>query len=62
MLLASVYDAIQYLTHVQLMRAQVKAKPPEPLARPGVKSNVKPINPEAVAYLAGLRERRGASA
>jgi len=62
MLLASVYDAVQRLTHVQLMRAQVKATAPEPLPRPGVKSNVRPINPAAASYLAGLRERRGASA
>ena len=62
MLLASVYDAIQRLTYVQYQRAGAKVPAPEPLARPGVKSNVKAINPAAAAYLAGLRERRGASA
>ena len=61
MLLASVYDAVQRLTHVQLMRAQVKASAPEPLPRPGVRSNVRAINPAAAAYLAALRENRGAA-
>lgn len=57
MLLASLFDAISMLIHVQISRAGVKSKPPEPLRRPGVvgKSRSKP-NPQAVAYLQKLRD------
>jgi hypothetical protein len=57
LLLANVADGIERLTHVQLRRAGVNAKMPDPIPRPGVRNNVRPINPAARAYLEQLRNR-----
>jgi hypothetical protein len=48
---------------VQYQRAGAKGlKPPQPLPRPGVASNVRAINPAARAYLEGVRARNAAAA
>jgi hypothetical protein len=57
LLLAAVADAIERLTFVQLSRAGTKPKQPQPIPRPGVRSNVRPINPAARAYLERIREQ-----
>jgi hypothetical protein len=51
LLLASISDAIAHLTYVQVSRAGVKAEPPEPMRRPGVRSNKVRQDPAAMAYL-----------
>lgn len=56
-LLARTGDLIQHLIWMQTDR---KTPPPEPLPRPGVKSNVVPLNRAAVDYLNRTRELRGA--
>jgi hypothetical protein len=57
MLLAAVFDSINFLTHVQITKAGVDQDPPEPLSRPGVVSKQKQaISPQAQAYLLRIRE------
>lgn len=57
MLLAAVLDAVGVLTHVQVSRAGVQSDPPAPLPRPGVVSQVKQTNPQALAFLQAIRDR-----
>jgi hypothetical protein len=57
MLLAAVFDSINVLTHVQVMKAGAKSDPPEPLSRPGVVSKQKQaVSPQAQAYLLRIRQ------
>jgi hypothetical protein len=63
LLLAGVWDSVERLIYVQYQRAGAKGlKPPQPLPRPGVASNVRAINPAARAYLEGVRARNAAAA
>jgi len=62
-LLALLFDQIGELTYVtRALKGDKKAKPPKPLPRPGVgdQGKPKPINREAVEFLARIRENRGA--
>lgn len=55
-LLARAGDLLNVLVWAQTDR---KSEPPEPLPRPGVKSNVIPLNQQAIDYLNRVRELRG---
>lgn len=57
LLAATLIDAIQVLTNVQLARAGVETKPIEPVRRPGVVTKTRKQNPQAVAYLEAIRRR-----
>jgi hypothetical protein len=58
MLLAAIYDAIQFLTHVQIVKTGTKSEAPEPMPRPGVVSRLaRNNNPQAQAYLQAIRDR-----
>jgi hypothetical protein len=63
LLLAAVHDSVERLIYVQYQRAGAKnVRPPEPMPRPGVGSNVRAINPGARAYLEQVRARNAAAA
>jgi len=57
-LLARAGDLLAYLIWMQ---SAGESPPPDPLPRPGVKSNVIPINADARAYLERVREMKGAA-
>lgn len=62
MIAAAEVDALQQLTHVQVLRAGVKQDPPAPLRRPGVVSTKREVSPQAVAYLDRIRQRHAEQA
>jgi len=62
-LLALLFDQVAALRYeARAMKGDKKAKPPEPLPRPGVggRGKPKPINREAIDFLVSIRENRGA--
>lgn len=61
LLLAGITDALERLIFVQLRKAgAASAVPPDPIPRPGLRSNVRAISPAAATYLNSRRAPRGA--
>lgn len=61
-MLAAIYDGIQQLTWVQIVRAGVKQDPPKPLRRPGIADSAVPSQTAAYRqrmadYMAAVRLR-----